>query len=1603
MEEIRDPRMEGINGLDGIRVDDGYNEKVETPSSTTSNQNEIEYNKDYYDSYRNSLREQYKTPTYNGHDEIGVGASGRRFGEDERDNAIVPTNAIDLVNQNRANNQSGIAKVTNGLLKTGILASTTYLDGTLGALVGLANKVSGDTYYNNVFKDAMDRINQWSERALPNYYTEDEIDNPLAIRNIFSANFLGDKFLKNLGFTYGAMAAATTWNLLIPGSGIAAGIAKTIAGTALSAVNEGSIEAYNGAKEFKSAQNQITNIDIQRQLNELNNWYEENNTNTLSPIKDYEGNVIGYSNPIAEEYDRRRAIILDNYNKTQERINADAEKVGSNILAHNIPLLMMGNLLEFGKFLGGFDTTRRAIASSYKGKGIVTNLVNRVKEGAEEGSQSDIASAASYRYSQDVQNFVANGYDESTRESVLNWTDAYARAIKENLADPGVWEERLIGGLTGGMGMVSIGRQNNKNAIIGKNKVIGINGGIISDIRENAENLEKKNEADKAVSDFLNNSERTQSLINTLTRAVIINEKQNKAAEANSKFDYENATSESDFNIINYFANSGRLDELKAMINKTLDANDEESYNKLVEQIVDKNDNGSYKVGVFTDSQGNKISFEEGKEKINKYKSELENSIDSYLKVRNSIDKDFGSELTDDQLAELTWLGFNIDNLNGRGESMIDTIKEYTKAKSEFIGNNISLISEKISQLSKSNPKELKKSSNDIQKEIDTLSKEITSLQNRKSFLDSFSTAKSKTILSQINTKIGSVINLSRIVSEISTNDGFSDSSEIDESNILDMVEDLYKVAEIKEKYNNKLKEYKDNPSKIEEDTKREINKKAKKAKIDKRKNLVSELKNAKSIKDVKNILSKNDIDDNDAHNAIAEAEDNEFVKTHKVLTINVKNIKSQLNKNARDAQELSDAIKILDSIMDNGTEIDDLYDIGSPFYNNADIFKETNNPNDDKDNKQAQTRLNNAVRLISDTIKALGTDIRATPDGADTGITAASALGIGDSNQEVQQGGSNKNAGQQIKNENISVETIDGEQTLVFHSSDSAQDESVSEDVYDKSSSSYKSNDGNEQIETSGQKSSKWRQMVGRYDIGKLKEKYELEELDDEKFKIHKYLKDKGAFDFVENGSLEEYKQKDGVVYFGIDTSFEDDYGFKLEKNGIVKKYTILMYAKKDNGEYQVIGSLPVSSAKINQYEGMQEFVNDILNEFANSTSNDEVFISSQYTSKVAQINPGYVISDKAGNHNLKDVAVGVKDTCFFVVKNGEISAGISANDKENARLNGLNDSVLQKQNSVERNGLGYIAAPNAKYGEVGGRTLFAVIPSEVDSLIINNDSAFAKSLLKAIRNFVKFKDKLNVSDVSEISSAFMEIGKYIQLGGVDFHINENRISFFFKDSPDKRIIQFNSNSENGLTEEQIVSAILDRFNKMGLRYRLNYNMINRGTYNEDVINSGLFYTHVTSLTTHSPWFYVDKASKSVEAKDINKSNIKEDVVKEQEARPQQPVQNSEGAKPAALSTLDRMRKRAAKTAQDKQAQQNAIKKGNDSAKNSKPTSNNTNNNEQSNPQKSDEDAKRKANLINIILTQHKDQYGGSKEELEALSTEKVQQLLNNIIKCSW
>lgn len=184
------------------------------------------------------------------------------------------------IQENRADSQSAALKLTNGILKGVVTAGTTFADGTLGLLYGLGtgiyNLAHGEGgrgflrgFYDNDISNALRGINKAMEEILPNYMTQDEIENPWALRNIFSANTIGNEFLKNIGFAVGAFYSGSAWNAALKSIGLLKGaIASQTIGAALSGFNEGRVEAGNLYEEMVETELRNLNQEKERILQE---------------------------------------------------------------------------------------------------------------------------------------------------------------------------------------------------------------------------------------------------------------------------------------------------------------------------------------------------------------------------------------------------------------------------------------------------------------------------------------------------------------------------------------------------------------------------------------------------------------------------------------------------------------------------------------------------------------------------------------------------------------------------------------------------------------------------------------------------------------------------------------------------------------------------------------------------------------------------------------------------------------------------------------------------------------------------------------------------------------------------------------------------------------------------------------------------------------------------------------------------------------------------------------------------------------------------------------------------------------------------------------
>jgi hypothetical protein len=120
----------------------------------------------------------------------------------------VPLNPFIDWNEERALRQSTGEKWKNGLIKAGITTLGAVTENTLGVLAGLGEMATGGSYYDNFVGKGIDEVNDWAQKALPNYYTQAE-EKASVLEGLGSANFWADKVANGVGYSLGSIA--TMW------------------------------------------------------------------------------------------------------------------------------------------------------------------------------------------------------------------------------------------------------------------------------------------------------------------------------------------------------------------------------------------------------------------------------------------------------------------------------------------------------------------------------------------------------------------------------------------------------------------------------------------------------------------------------------------------------------------------------------------------------------------------------------------------------------------------------------------------------------------------------------------------------------------------------------------------------------------------------------------------------------------------------------------------------------------------------------------------------------------------------------------------------------------------------------------------------------------------------------------------------------------------------------------------------------------------------------------------------------------------------------------------------------------------------------------------
>lgn len=381
--------------------------------------------------------------------------------------------------------QSNWDKAANGVLKTIKLATNTFLQGTLGSIYGLGQVVAGNglnSFYNNDFSQAIQKWNDSAENVLPNYYTAHERDAKwYEPANLFTANFLFDKLIKNAGFSIGAIAAGA-----VTGAAI-----KSL--TSLMPIFGAGEEA---AQTVKSLEQAVSSVPAESRWKVFQGLVRNANTNNLGKVANFLGE--GANSPTAQRFivsslgaateggiealqglnewrNQKISEYTQKYGVAPQgeelaKIDNMSSSLGNARFGLNMALLTATNYIQLPRILGSSYKVSRGLANTeaaalgetaiktgkyswlsstgapnnflgklaYRAKGIGGVLFSP-SEAFEETSQYAI------------QKGVENYYNKAYGGIGANWVDEIATGYKQALSDKDGLESLLLGGLSGGL------------------------------------------------------------------------------------------------------------------------------------------------------------------------------------------------------------------------------------------------------------------------------------------------------------------------------------------------------------------------------------------------------------------------------------------------------------------------------------------------------------------------------------------------------------------------------------------------------------------------------------------------------------------------------------------------------------------------------------------------------------------------------------------------------------------------------------------------------------------------------------------------------------------------------------------------------------------------------------------------------------------------------------------------------------------------------------------------------------------------------------------------------------------------------------------------
>lgn len=1447
---------------------------------------------------------------------------GLDYGKSRYDDALLVAPTYADIQNRRAEQQSGFNKIMSGIGKGAVLAGTTFLSGLAlwGYGVPLAvfssrKDENGDRLtagqqwsklWDNEVTRTLQSISDAAEEAMPNYYTTQEQNNPLG--HVFSANFLGDKLLKNFGFMIGAFYSGNVIGAITKATRLPALMSKltgrlstakntlTAIGAFSSAVGEGAIEALHNSTDWAKLK-----------ILEINDLYEQK-------IQDVLQSDLGN---IQKQYSLN--LLEQERQKELEHLELEKARMGNMNLLLNIPILTFSNMLQFARLYSGGYNTQRAIhnAARKAQQGKTAAVVKAFgksfgTEGSEEFLQRVASTSSGYYYNNNIEEFRKSWIDPASNknmaEAVSQFMNATANSLKDNIKDPTAIEEFLIGGISGMLGMPSFGRANTKDAWLGKDKPIGLTGGIVGQYQEIRDEQKRASKYTDIINTWLQD-EKYVNYFRGLSAQAFYDGKLQQNIDDKNIFEFKNNELNQLVTQIITFSNVGKLGDLKTMVNDSLSNLTDEDLESIYNSVLQKDGTNPFNI-----NNESPLLTNEGKQamrdKLEKSRREIIKVIDNYQKISENLDIQYGEKLSDEQLAELSWMYTSIENFKDR---QVDLYKDFVPAIQQILDTKDNIVNEVIKDLESQGlirsvyQRSLKEpSTSKIVSQTDkqlviqrgktkttyNLEGEAKVTENSDgSFTVDFITANKPTtgkytvvkkgVISFIDDMIKDSEGTSKILDDlknlinekperaiaISNNDKlyefiitinklYNNNSNKDE--IAQKIEDFVKLQKMQKGFQERAQDYVENPNKSIEEIEELKKKVVQEEQNKKKKEEKDKLKNAKTLKDFKSLIEN--IDKNLANTLLKELvnEGNTIAITYSRMGDYIKEVINIINNYA-----IENSVKPHWNIIrevtkeifekyftDSATTLSDLTNPDK--VNTLNIQQDSLNTLKNVPQDNANLYIDYAKYILQQAIinankkeafkqyiaanhqnakNVVQKPIIDNSDFSETSKTETidyNSQNIYDTIQVIINGLSIKqedkkdllediNYIKDLLNSTLELEDFNKIQFIIDRIYDQlGNSDNVNHDVaekvnqllsqeYSKKKSEFKEVEiqnisteemvkDNLSIQKDSQEQSN--NTPHKYYIPTIQEFYNGQAMpntsntsftEEQKRHIealHKYLTDIEAFSYVDKGKLKVGED----VYFIIDPSISNNSDY----SGL-NPSTIFMAVKKNNGEYQIIGSLQDLKGAISKFQNLDKLIQDINTEYSKYTKENKdkegynpKFIFSK-TSKINATKAGHLLYTENNEEvSLSEILNNTddefkKELFFGVMRNGKIT------------VPGFPELVMQDwiPDKTNREGRIYMLIPTNKhqYTYNGRQRVYYPVAIRVSrfskefldestiaqyktrlkdlvDLHHNNNSEFIKPVQGIIENILRSIVELSFSNSkSDVQSVQHKLSKYLNL----------------------------------------------------------------------------------------------------------------------------------------------------------------------------------------------------------------------------------------------